>query len=182
MTDELRKIIRHFANPSRNIFRRIVACAAGGILSRVRGQREAMAAEPPILAAKSGSFPFFSRLRRPYSLSTVKILPRTRTIPLATQARRIVAPLLVSLSRLLYPRIRRNVFLEVRKVTDELRKIIRHFANPSRNIFRRIVAPLLVLLSWLLYPRSCYGGGGGVRGEDGRIRHPHTHSTKVRAK
>ena len=57
-----------------------------------------MAAEPPILAAKpreasgeaarfqSGSFPFSSRLRRPYSLSTVKILPHTRTIPPATQA------------------------------------------------------------------------------------------------
>ena len=55
-----------------------VSCVAGGILSRVRGQREAMAAEPPILAAK--------RLRRPYSLSTVKIFPRTRTIPPATQA------------------------------------------------------------------------------------------------
>ena len=35
---------------------------------------------------QSGSFPFSSRLRRPYSLSTVKILRRTRTIPLATQA------------------------------------------------------------------------------------------------
>ena len=35
---------------------------------------------------QSGSFLFFSRLRRPYSLSTVKILPRTRTIPPATQA------------------------------------------------------------------------------------------------
>ena len=38
----------------------LVACVAGGILSRVRGQREAMAAEPPILAAKpreaSGDF------------------------------------------------------------------------------------------------------------------------------
>ena len=29
-----------------------IACVAGGILSRVRGQREAMAAEPPILTAK----------------------------------------------------------------------------------------------------------------------------------
>ena len=29
-----------------------LACVAGGILSRVRGRREAMAAEPPILAAK----------------------------------------------------------------------------------------------------------------------------------
>ena len=73
-----------------------LACVAGGILSRVRGQREAMAAEPPILAAKprdskagfqSGSFPFSSRLRHPYSLSTVKILRCTRTIPPATQAR-----------------------------------------------------------------------------------------------
>ena len=72
---------------------RILACVAGGILSRVRGQREAMAAEPPILAAKpreasgetarfqSGSFPFSSRLRHPYSLATVKLLRRTRTIP-----------------------------------------------------------------------------------------------------
>ena len=53
--------------------------------------REAMAAEPPILVFRqagfqSGSFPFSSRLRRPYSLSAVKILPRTRTIPPATQA------------------------------------------------------------------------------------------------
>ena len=73
-----------------------LACVAGGILSRVRGQREAMAAEPPILAAKprdskagfqSGFFPFSSRLRHPYSLSTVKILRCTRTIPPATQAR-----------------------------------------------------------------------------------------------
>ena len=52
---------------------------------------EAMAAEPREASGEaarfqSGSFPFSSRLRRPYSLSAVKILPRTRTIPPATQA------------------------------------------------------------------------------------------------
>ena len=35
---------------------------------------------------QSGSFPFSTRLRRLYSLSTVKTLRRTRTIPPATQA------------------------------------------------------------------------------------------------
>ena len=35
---------------------------------------------------QSGSFPFSTRLRRLYSLSTVKTLRRTRTIPPAMQA------------------------------------------------------------------------------------------------
>ena len=95
-----------------------VACVhvAGGILSRVRQWRRSRQFSRLRREIQSGSFPFSSRLRRPYSLSAVKILPRTRTIPPATQATKSAAQIF-AIRRLHGVRISRQ---RVRVATNKL--------------------------------------------------------------